>query len=37
MVFYKTLKKYNEIELMKKPMDLNYRKLNIIHPPHIRV
>ena len=32
VIFYKKWKKYNEIQLTKK-MDLNIRKMTIIHPP----
>ena len=31
-VFYKIMKKYNEIQLTKNKMDLNNRKMNN-HPP----
>ena len=33
VIFYKKWKKYNEIQLTKNKMDLNNRKLKIIHPP----
>ena len=31
--FYKTWKKYNEIQLAKNKMGLNNRKMKIIRPP----
>ena len=33
VAFYKILKKYNEIQLTKNKIDLNNRKIKIIHPP----
>ena len=33
VIFYKKLKKYNEIQLTKNKMDLNIRKIKIIHDP----
>ena len=33
LVLYKSWKKYNEFQLTKNKMDLNTRKLKIIHPP----
>ena len=33
VVFYKIFKKYDEIQLTKNKMNLNNRKLKIIHPP----
>ena len=33
VIFYKKWKKYNEIQLTKNKMDLNNRKIIIIHPP----
>ena len=33
LVLYKRWKKHNEIQLTKNKMDLNNRKLKIIHPP----
>ena len=33
LVLYKRWKKYKEIQLTKHKMDLNNRKLKIIHPP----
>ena len=34
VIFYKKWKRYNEIQLTKKKMDLNIRKMTkIIHPP----
>ena len=33
LVLYNSRKKYNEFQLTKKRMDLNNRKLKIIHPP----
>ena len=33
VLFYKIWKKYNEIQLTKNKMDLNNRKLQIIHLP----
>ena len=33
VIFYTKLKKYNEIQLTKNKMDLNDRKMTIIHPP----
>ena len=32
LVLYKRWKKHNEIQLTKNKMDLNNRKLKIIHP-----
>ena len=33
LVLYKRWKKHNEFQLTKHQMDLNTRKLKIIHPP----
>ena len=35
LVLYKRWKKYNEFQLTKIKMDLNTKKLKIIHPPPI--
>ena len=37
LVPYKGWKKYNEIQLSKNKIDLNNRKLKMIHPSYARV